>query len=110
MKVTDLLDRKAKSKKLRESRQIDIKIDVADDENQFQNPTIRELTSLLVDVGPELERYLRSDEASLMKQIAGFGLRDSYYRPAPAVEAFARYLQAKCELSRALAGPQPESV
>lgn len=110
MKVTDLLYRKVTPKKLRESRQIDIRIDVADNENQFQNPTIRELTSLLVDVGPELEKYVCSDEASLMKQIAAFGLRDSYYRPAPAVESFARYLQAKCELSRALARPEPESV
>jgi hypothetical protein len=108
MKVTDLLYRKTRPKKLRESRQIEIKIDVASDENQFQNPAIRELTKLLLEIGPELEKYLRSDEAALMNQIAGFGLRDSYYRPTQAVESFARYLQAKTELSRALACPEPE--
>ena len=103
MKVTELLGRTSPKKNISESRQIEIKIDVASDENQFQSPAIRELTNLLLEVGPELEKYLRSDEAALMNQIAGFGLRDSYYRPTPAVESFARYLQANTELSRALA-------
>lgn len=104
MKITDLVGRHHGRKRLAESsHQIDITVAVSSDDASIANIAVRELVNLLLDIGPDLGKYMAADELALMTCIARFGIQDNDYHPTSAVESFARYLQARCELSRALA-------
>ena len=104
MKITDIVGRHQGRKKVAESsHQIDITVAVSRDDAPIANLAVRELVKLLLDLGSGASKYMSADEIALMNCIARFGIQDNDYRPTPAVESFARYLQAKCELSRALA-------
>jgi hypothetical protein len=104
MKITDIVGRHQGPKKVAESsHQIDITVAVSTDDAPIANIAVRELVNLLLDLGPDLSKYMGADELALMERIARFGIQDNAYCPTPAVESFARYLQARCELSRALA-------
>lgn len=88
------------------SHQFDITVAVATNdtnETTIENKAVRELLNLQLDIGTDISKYMSIDEIALMNCIVRFGIQDSGYRPTAAVESFARYLQARCELSRALA-------
>lgn len=104
MKITDIVGRHQRRKKVTESsHQIDITVAVSTDDAPIANLAVRGLVNLLLDIGPDIGKYMGTDELALMECIARMGIKDSEYRPTPAVESFARYLQSRCELSRALA-------
>lgn len=90
-------------------------IEIIDDDDRTDSPAkavaihrikshvVSELNKLLDSLGHNINSYLYPDEVALVGCIVRLGLQDENFYPSNAVEKLASYLQAKCELGRAIA-------
>lgn len=103
MKITDLLDSGQSQDDFANTddssgRAVEIVVQT----KTIKHFTVNELFKLINGLGHNIGRYLFPDEVALVNCIVLLGLQDDNYYPTKVVESIAKYLQAKCELNRAL--------
>lgn len=104
MKIQDILEPDCcPSASVERELQPDRTLEIATRYHSMKSLVVAELNILVDSLGHNINSYLYPDEVALVNCIAKLGLQDENYYPTATVESFARYLQARCELSRALA-------